>query len=254
MTNYVQKGNTITVTAPYTVLSGGAVLVGSLFGVASNDATSGATDLEIVTEGVFDLAKTSALAITAGDQLYWDDTAKELNKTSTGVAVAVATADAANPSSTVRCRLTSGATPAIAAPLVQSATVSLTNAEIKALRATPKTLVAAPGSTKIVEFVSAILVLHAGANVLSESTANLAVKRTNGSGVQLSQTIEMTGFIDQAVDTITSAESKIDAIEAASAAKNGALVLHNLGAGEFGANAANDATVDVHITYRTHTF
>jgi len=39
------------------------------------------------------------------------------------------------------------------APLVQVATVTLTNADIKALRATPKTLVAAPGTGKFLEFV-----------------------------------------------------------------------------------------------------
>ena len=39
MRNYVQPGNTVTVTAPYSVLSGAGVLVGSLFGVASTSAT-----------------------------------------------------------------------------------------------------------------------------------------------------------------------------------------------------------------------
>ena len=80
------------------------------------------------------------------------------------------------------------------APLIQVATVTLTNAEIKALRATPKTLVAAPGAGKFLEFVSASLKLVAGANVLSESTANLAVKYTDGSGAAVSQTIEATGL------------------------------------------------------------
>lgn len=253
MVNYIQKGDTITVTAPYAVLSGAGVLVGSLFGVASNDSLISATDLEIATVGVFDLAKTSALAITAGDLLYWDDAAKELNKTTTGVPVAVAVSDAANPSSTVRCRLISGYSAPIPATLIQYAVVALTNAELKALRATPKQLVAAPGAGKILEFVSAMLVLTAGANVLSESTANLKVKYTNGSGVAVSQAIEMTGFIDQAVNTITNAEPAIDAIVASTAGVNQALVLHNIGAGEFGANAANDATMSVKIAYRTHT-
>src|SRR3954454_12093238 len=88
-------------------------------------------------------------------------------------------------------------------PVINVATVTLTNAEIKALRATPKTLVAAPGSGKVLEFLSAQLKLVAGANVLTESTANLAVKYTNGSGAQVSQTIEATGFIDQAANTVT---------------------------------------------------
>jgi len=138
-------------------------------------------------------------------------------------------------------------------PMVAVAQVTLTNAEIKALRATPKTLVAAPGAGKVLEFVSAQLKLVAGANVLTESTANLAVKYTDGSGAQVSQTIECTGFIDQSVNTMTSAWGKIDAIVAYSAAANKALVLHNLGAGEFGGNAAADATMVVDVVYRVHT-
>jgi hypothetical protein len=138
-------------------------------------------------------------------------------------------------------------------PLVCVATVALSNADIKALRATPKTLVAAPGSGKVLEFVSAQLKLVAGSNVLSESTANLAVKYTNGSGAAVSQTIEMTGFIDQSSNTVTCGQPKIDAIVAYASAANQALVLHNLGAGEFGGNAANDATMVVRIAYRVHT-
>ncbi len=50
---------------------------------------------------------------------------------------------------------------------LKHADVLLTNAEIKALRATPKTLVAAPGSGRVLEFVSAVLQLKAGTNVLT---------------------------------------------------------------------------------------
>ena len=62
-------------TAPYTVLSGAGVLVGTIFGVASNNATSGDTNLEIAREGVFDLAK-DANAAAAGQPAYWDNSAK----------------------------------------------------------------------------------------------------------------------------------------------------------------------------------
>lgn len=138
-------------------------------------------------------------------------------------------------------------------PMLAVATVTLTNAEIKALRATPKTLVAAPGSGKLLEFVSAQLKLVAGANALTESTANLAVKYNDGSGAQVSDTIEATGFIDQTANTMTNARAKLDAIVAYASAANKALVLHNLGAGEFGGNAAADATMTVIVTYRVHT-
>ena len=42
MKNYIQPGDTIAAIAPATVLSGAGVLIGSLFGVASGDAASGA--------------------------------------------------------------------------------------------------------------------------------------------------------------------------------------------------------------------
>lgn len=120
------------------------------------------------------------------------------------------------------------------------------------MRATPIQLVATPGANKYLEFVSASLQLIAGANVLTESTANMAVKYENGSGVAVSQAIESTGFITAAVNTVTSALPKIDAIVASSGAVDKALVLHNTGAGEIAGNAANDATMVVKVAYRVH--
>lgn len=148
---------------------------------------------------------------------------------------------------------TSGTASATSSALIAQATVTVTNAQIKALRATPKTLVAAPGAGLVLEFVSAQLKLVAGANVLTESTANLGIKYTNGSGVQVSETIEATGFIDQAANTVTNARPKLDAIVAYTGAANQALVLHNLGAGEIAGNAAADATMVVVINYRVIT-
>jgi len=104
-TNYVQPGNTITVTAPYDVSSGEGLLVGSIFGVAQGDADSGA-DVEAHLVGVHTLAKTSALAIAVGDLIYWDNTNKVVNKTSTAQKlVGVAVSAAANPSDAVDVRL-----------------------------------------------------------------------------------------------------------------------------------------------------
>lgn len=136
--------------------------------------------------------------------------------------------------------------------LLKYATVTLTNAEIKALRATPKTLVAAQGANKVIEFVSAVIKLVAGTNVLTETADNMAVKYNDGSGAAISQTIESTGFIDQTANTVTNALPKIDTIAALSAAANKAIVLHNTGDGEFGGNAANDATMVVKVAYRVH--
>jgi len=132
------------------------------------------------------------------------------------------------------------------------AEVSLTNAEIKALRATPKTLVAAPGAGLLLEFVSAVLFLDYGSNVLTESADNMAVKYTDGSGTAVSETIECTGFIDQSADTMTTARAKVDGIVAKSGCENKALVLHQTGDGEWGGNAGSDTTMRVKVAYRVH--
>lgn len=80
MKNFVQPGDLIEVTAPYAVLSGAGALVGSLFGVAVNDAAI-STELVIQTTGVFTLAKATGAAWTMGARIYWDDTAKNCTTT-----------------------------------------------------------------------------------------------------------------------------------------------------------------------------
>jgi len=106
MKNFVSDGEILLVTAPYAASSGTGVQVGSyVFGVACTDLTSGATG-QIQTCGVFDLAKVSAQAWTAGDTIYWDNSAKLCTTTqASNLAVGNAVADAANPSSTGRVKL-----------------------------------------------------------------------------------------------------------------------------------------------------
>lgn len=133
---------------------------------------------------------------------------------------------------------------------LEEAVVTLTNAQIKALRATPITIVAAPGSGKMVQLVGWVIINNWGTNALTESTANLALKFTDGSWVQVSQTVESTGFVDQTDATLTSIFPKIDAIATEAAATNAPLVIHNLWAGEFAGNAANDVTLTVKVLYR----
>jgi predicted RecA/RadA family phage recombinase len=83
MKNYVQPGNTITLTAPYAVASGDGLLVGSIFGLASGSAALGET-VEAALVGVFDLRKVASQAWAQGDKVYWDNTNKEATKTDLG--------------------------------------------------------------------------------------------------------------------------------------------------------------------------
>ena len=79
MTNFVKRGDNLTLVAPYNVLSGGGFKVGNVFGVAACDTLSGA-DVECNVEGVFDLAK-DASVFSQGDLAYWDDAAKKVTST-----------------------------------------------------------------------------------------------------------------------------------------------------------------------------
>ncbi|WP_380873601.1 hypothetical protein ACFB49_42570 [Sphingomonas sp. DBB INV C78] len=82
--NFVQDGETITMTAPAAVASGAGVLVGAVFGVALGDAASGAV-VEVKRRGVWDLAKATGQAWVADTtKLYWDNTAKNVTSTSAG--------------------------------------------------------------------------------------------------------------------------------------------------------------------------
>lgn len=104
-TNYVQPGETLTLAAPYTVVSGAGALVGSIFGVALADISSGAEG-EFAIGGVWDLLCVTGDAFSVGDKVYWDNGAKKCDSSSSttsliGVAVAAKLAG----TTTVRVRL-----------------------------------------------------------------------------------------------------------------------------------------------------
>jgi len=129
-------------------------------------------------------------------------------------------------------------------------TVELSNVNIKALRATPITLVAAPGAANIVEVISVVLILDYGTNVLTESADNLVVEYA--SGQDITAAIEMTGFIDQAADQMAFILPAGIATMTAANALNDAVQIFNTGDGEIAGNAANDTTMTVKISYRIH--
>jgi predicted RecA/RadA family phage recombinase len=116
MKNYVTRGDTVTVTAPYAVSAGGGLLVAGtakLFGISVNDQASG-DSAEILTVGIFDLIKDTS-TFAQGDAVYWDNTNKKATSTSTsntkiGIATLTAPGGVAAPGgasgdATVRVRL-----------------------------------------------------------------------------------------------------------------------------------------------------
>lgn len=105
MNNFIQPGETLTLTTDRAVSSGGGFLAGSIFGVAVATYANGDAG-EFNTCGVYSLTKTSAQAWTVGQKIYWDDTAHECTTDGTaGQLIGVATAVADNPSSTGYVRL-----------------------------------------------------------------------------------------------------------------------------------------------------
>ncbi|SDP69665.1 DUF2190 family protein [Desulforhopalus singaporensis] len=105
-TNHVQKGNVMTWTngTSADVAAGDVVEVGTLIGVALGDIADGAEG-EVAIAEVWTLPKEAPLVISQGDQVYWDDTAGEIDKTDTNTAAGKAFADAASAATTVKVLL-----------------------------------------------------------------------------------------------------------------------------------------------------
>lgn len=152
----------------------------------------------------------------------------------------------------VEVRIHSGnyAFPEMASNDAVTVKVSLTAAQIKTLRATPVELVAAQGADTLIEFQSAMFVLTAGTEVLTETADNMAIEYDDGAAVAVTGAIEATGFIDQAADTITNAIPVGDTIDASADVINKNIALINTGDGEYAGNASDDAELDVYVTYR----
>ncbi len=245
----LKYAHTAAVTAGQVVVTSSGIVLVAINDVAINVASA------YVYIGKTQLPKEAPLAIDLGDIVYWDASAGKVTKTSNGNTFCGICIEAAGSAATEAFIYLFPDVTNIGSmdeSVIKVQIVNLTNDNIKHLRGTPKVLIAAPGATKSVEFISAQLLLDAGTNVLTESADNLAIRYTDGSGVIVSETVEMTGFIDQAADTLTNAIPKKDAIVAAAGILNQAVVLHNTGDGEFAGNAANDATVKVRIAYRIH--
>jgi len=122
--------------------------------------------------------------------------------------------------------------------------VSLTNTNMLALRATPITLVAAPGAGKALIFLGAQLFFDYTA-AYTESDDNLAVRYTNGSGAQASETFDSTGFVTATADAHGYIQPQSSLVTG-----NAALVLHNTGDGELGGGNASNA-VKVRTFFKT---
>ena len=107
MKNFVQRGDVVSLIAPYVLLAGAGALVGAIFGVAQNNVANGAEGQFALT-GVFDLPRTTGAGTdwTQGTKIYWDNAAKTVTKTAAGnTLIGVALTAAAVGDATGRVRL-----------------------------------------------------------------------------------------------------------------------------------------------------
>jgi hypothetical protein len=123
-------------------------------------------------------------------------------------------------------------------------TVELSNADVLALRATPKEIIAAPGAGYMIDPVEAVLILDYGTAAFTETTANL-IFGWNAGAVQAGEIIEATAFITATADTITNWIMLKDELNAASTVVNKNLCLKNNGAAEYGVGTGGTMTVSI---------
>lgn len=126
------------------------------------------------------------------------------------------------------------------------AEVTLTSAQVKALKATPITIVAAPGvDLAVVPVAVNVVVNYGGTNAFTETADDLSIGYAGGAELM---EIESTGLIDQTNDEWRYITLERD--ETFIPEENKAIVITNLD-DEIAGNAANDNTVKVRVYYRT---
>src|SRR5579885_2599203 len=104
---FVQDGCAIDYTPGSAVTAGDVVIQGKLVGVAKRDIAANALG-SLHIEGVFDFNKTASQTITAGQRVYWDDTANEATTDHASGAnrmLGMAVVDSASSDTTVRVNL-----------------------------------------------------------------------------------------------------------------------------------------------------
>lgn len=104
--NHIRQGDTLTHTnsSGSAIASGDVVVFADMVGVALVDIVDGAQG-EVATEEVWELAKETGVAISQGDQVYWDATNNRVDKTDTNVPCGKAWAAAASAATTVQVKL-----------------------------------------------------------------------------------------------------------------------------------------------------
>ncbi|MBA7633618.1 hypothetical protein ES703_41189 [subsurface metagenome] len=136
---------------------------------------------------------------------------------------------------------------------IQYAEVEISSAEILALHTTPKTLVAAPGVNKILEFISLSLAMDWDSVAYTINDArNLAVRYTDADGEAVSSIQKVTDFLDQESDQVRLLLTlPISGVVSIEAVPNAPLVL-TLTLGNGTSVTLGDSPIHAKVAYRVH--
>lgn len=138
-------------------------------------------------------------------------------------------------------------------PLVATATINLTSAQVKALRATPITVIPAPASGSMIYFLGAQTHFDYGGTNPFTNAQNLALQLAGGP-TTVSSDIVGAGYLDQTVSAYQYTYQTSPFIATALNAEGQALVLTNTGGSEITGNVANDNLFHLIIYYSILTF
>ena len=135
--------------------------------------------------------------------------------------------------------------------MIYTNSVDITAAEMKALAATQKELIPAPGADNYIEVLGLTFILDYGSEVLAEPSApdDLEVVYDTAGGTSIADVIG--DWVIQSADSITSPQIKNLGVVAATTIVNKAVVLDNTG-GEYTGNATGDTVVTVKSVYKIH--
>lgn len=131
----------------------------------------------------------------------------------------------------------------------QAATLTLTSAQVLALRATPIQIVAAPGAGKVIRPVCCdVKMTYGGTNAFTNGQ-NFTLKHGSGSGTSMG-TVNTASMLNGTTTayTINNVMMGSNSV-AATIMENQSLVVQNGGASEITGNAAGDNTVTVTLLY-----
>lgn len=215
-------------------------LLGVLIPIASAGAAASAA---YYNKGTFNFCVTSSVAVAVGDIVYYDASTDKVvlipntNTFPLGKALTAGTGD-------------SGGTVYVEVEInnldeMREKVVTLTNAQLRTLNATPVDVIAAPGTGKFILVESVLGKLNYATAAFDSvgSGDDLTLKYTNGSGATAA-TLETTGWLDQTADTYKYSRSAIDVVPVANAK-----VVAHIATGEI-YGSAGGGTVTLKIRYR----